>query len=89
MLWKDVAEKFGEPNLGEMIIKAFPFTFFDEIDEEPDETMTEYGIFENKVIAEHSFLTEIRGYVRVKSMQRDFLNYCGGVLSGRWDDFGY
>lgn len=89
MLWKDVAEKFGEPNLGEMIIKAFPFTFFDEIDEEPDETMTESEIFENKVIAAHSFLTEIRGYVRVKSMQRDFLNYCGGVLSGRWDDFGY
>ena len=89
MSWKDVAEKFDEPNLGEMIIKAFPFTFFDEIDEEPDETMTESEIFENKVIASHSFLTEIRGYVRVKSMQRDFLNYCGGVLCGRWDDSEY
>ena len=80
-MFDEVAERFNEPNLKMMVVDAFPFTFFDEIYEEPDESLTQDEILNDRVIAAHSFLTEIRGYARVVCMQKDMLKYGSDMLA--------
>ena len=59
---KNIAKDFDVPDLEERIVKAFPWTEFDNI---YDEEIS----FENRVIDSYSFITLIFGYYRMNFMK--------------------
>lgn len=60
-LLDDIATKYNVPNLHELVVKAFPYTPYDEIDTD-DELSADCETKEDKALYSYSFITLIRGY---------------------------
>lgn len=57
----DIATKYSVPNLHDLIVKAFPYTPYDEIDTD-NELSVDCETIEDKALYSYSFITLIRGY---------------------------
>lgn len=73
-LLDDIATKYNVPSLHELIVKAFPYTPYDEIDTD-DELSADCETKEDKALHSYSFITLIRGYCLLAKYRVDMKDY--------------
>lgn len=73
-LLDDISTKYSVPNLHDLIVKAFPYTPYDEIDTD-DELSVDCETKEDKALHSYSFITLIRGYCLLAKYRVDMKDY--------------